>query len=139
MIDDFEKAIRASSNLSSHEGTNHRVINHHIEFLDGSLYVVEFDSKEDKKLVNYVYIEGSDITVCKNPALLNELVARKSKKTGATLVLESIGGIAGIIGLIITLTIVWLLIKDPKAEVPQLLSAALTTILGFYFGTKTNK
>jgi hypothetical protein len=67
------------------------------------------------------------------------LVARKSKKTGATLVLESIGGIAGIIGLIITLTIVWLLIKDPKAEVPQLLSAALTTILGFYFGTKTNK
>ena len=138
-MDDFEKAIKASTNLSSHEGANHRVINHHPEFLDGSLYVVEFDSKEDKKLTNYVYFEGSETTVCKNSALLNELVARKSKKSGVVSILESLGGITGIIGLVITFTIVWLLVNDPKAEVPQLLSAALTTILGFYFGTKISK
>ena len=137
-MDNFEKAINASKNLSSAEGTGHRVINHHTEYLNGELYVVGFDDA-DELLTNFVYIEGDDITVCKNQALLNELVARKSKKSGLAFVVDSIGGIAGIIGLIITLTIVWLVVKDPKLEIPQVLSAALTTILGFYFGTKANR
>lgn len=138
-MDNFEKAILASRNLSASEGSGHRVINHHPEYLNGQLYVIIFESKDGESLTNYVYIEGNDVTVCKNPALLNELVSRKSKKSGLQALIDSVGGIAGIIGLIITLTIVGLLIKDPRMEIPQILSTALTTILGFYFGTKSGK
>lgn len=138
-MDNFAKAIKAASNLSSHEGADFKVINHHPEFLDGSLYVIGFNDAIGESLSNYVYIQGEEITVCKNPALLNELVSRKSRKTGIAAFIESIGGVAGIIGLLITCTIIGLLVRNPEGSVPQVLSAALTTILGFFFGTKVNK
>lgn len=138
-MDNFDKAIKASRDLSSGEGDGHKVINHHSDYLNGALYVVEFNSKDGKSLFNYVYIEGSEVTVCKNPALLNEMVARKSRKSGFSSVMESLGGVSGVIGLIVTLTIVYLLVHDPKAEIPQILSTALTAILGFYFGSKAGK
>lgn len=139
-MENYEEAIIQSKKLSGHEGNNHHVINHHSQFLSGELYVVEFEKSEReeiKKYTNYVYFEGGKIEICKNPALLNELVARKSKKQGFGSFMESIEGIAGIIGLIVTLTIVYLLVKNPTVEIPQILSTSLTTILGFYFGTKT--
>ena len=139
-MENYEEAIIQSKKLSGGEGNNHHVINHHSEFLGGELYVVEFDKTEKdetKKYTNYVYFEGGKIEVCKNPALLNELVARKSKKQGFSVFMESIEGIAGVIGLIVTLTIVYLLVKNPAVEIPHILSTSLTTILGFYFGTKT--
>lgn len=138
-MDNFERAVKASKALSSSEESGHRVINHHTEYLNGQLYVVGFEDDEGETFTNFVYIENDDVSVCKNPALLNELVARNSKKSGIASFIGSVGGVAGIIGLIITLAIVWLLINDPKVEVPQVLSAALTTILGFYFGSKVNK
>jgi hypothetical protein len=52
----------------------------HITSVDGLLYVVNFTSKKGETLTNYVYIEKDEITVCKNPALLNSLVSQKSKK-----------------------------------------------------------
>ncbi|MGZ5018482.1 MAG: hypothetical protein ACXV8U_22170 [Methylobacter sp.] len=138
-MDNYEKAIKASKEVSSGEGDGHKVINHHPDYLNGALYVVEFKANNGKSLSNYVYIEGSEVTVCKNPALLNEMVARKSRKTGFPSVMDSLGGISGVIGLIVTVTIVYLLVRDPKAEIPQILSTALTAILGFYFGSKAIK
>lgn len=138
-MDNYERAVKASKDLSSDEGDGYKVINHHSDYLNGALYVVEFKMNGGEKFYNYVYIEGSEITVCKNPALLNEMVAKKSKKTGFSSVMESLGGISGVIGLIVTMTIVYLLIRDPKAEIPQILSTALTAILGFYFGSKASK
>lgn len=135
-MDNFAKAIEAASNLSSHEGAGFKVINHHPEYLDGSLYVVGFNDANGERLSNYVYIQGDDITVCKNPSLLNEFVSRKSRKKGITALVDSIGGIAGIIGLLITCTIIFLIVNNPDANVPQILSAALTTILGYFFGTQ---
>ena len=138
-MDNFEKAVSASKSMSSKDGAGHRVINHHTEYLNGQLYVICFEDSENNNLYNYVYIEGDEVIVCKNEALLNELVSRKSKKSNIKQVLDGIGGVAGIIGLIITLTIVYLVLSDPKVEIPQILSAALTTILGFYFGSITKK
>ncbi|WP_028863316.1 hypothetical protein [Psychromonas aquimarina] len=138
-MDNFEIAISASKNLTSNDGNGHRVVNHHPEYLNGQLYVIAFEHVDGETYHNYVYIESGKTTVCKNPALLNELVSRKSKKAGLESFISNIGGVAGIIGLIITLTIVWLVVKDPYIPIPQVLSAALTTILGFYFGSKVKK
>lgn len=134
-MNEIELAIDASMNLSA-DGDEYHVINHHSEFLEGSLYVVAFKMGDEEKH-NFVYMESGVPSVFKNQALLNEFVARKTRKKGFVAVLESIGGIAGIIGIIITLAIVYLVVKSPDAEIPQVLSGALTAILGFYFGSKS--
>lgn len=134
-----EKAINATKQLSGHESHSHQIINYHKDFLRGSLYVVSFTFREDNDKVNYVYIEDNEVTVCKNPALLNELVSKKSQKRGMSEFIDEIGGTSGIIGLLITCTIIWMLVNNPNNEIPQILSTALTTILGFYFGSKTVK
>ncbi|WLQ14348.1 hypothetical protein O5O45_00135 [Hahella aquimaris] len=64
----------------------------------------------------FVYVEKGEITVCENQALLNELIARKSKKVGVAAALEDLGGVAGIIGLIVTLTTVYLVVSAPDRE-----------------------
>ena len=138
-MQNFEKAIEAAQGVSAHEGQDHTIINHHPEFLDGSLYVVGFKDENDESKTVYVYIEGKKVTVCKNQALLNEMVARKTQKKGIAYIIESFGGVAGFIGLAITGTIIYMFFNDPKVEIPQILSGALTTILGYYFGTQTNK
>ena len=134
---EYERAIDAARNLS-HEAKEFRVTNHQAEFLDGSLFLINFESKQGLAHC-FVYIEGDKVEVCKNQALLNELVARKSKKVGVTSLLNGLGGISGIIGLIITLAIVYLVIASPEVEVPKELWAALTAILAFYFGSKASK
>ena len=49
--------------------------------------------------------------------------------------LLSVGGIAGLIALGITLSICVRYVQNGAEEIPQVLTYALTTILGFYFGT----
>jgi hypothetical protein len=49
--------------------------------------------------------------------------------------LLSVGGIAGLIALAITISICARYIQYGSEEIPQVLTYALTTILGFYFGT----
>ncbi len=66
-------------------------------------------------------------------------VARKSKKVGISAFFSGIGGVSGLIGVIITLTIVYLVIARPDSEVPKELWAALTAVLAFYFGSKPSK
>ena len=47
----------------------------------------------------------------------------------------SVGGIAGVIALLIAASICARYIKHGPEEIPQVLTYALTTIIGFYFGT----
>ena len=136
-MSDHEKAIEAARSFS-HEAKDFRVANHHSEFLDGSLYLINFETQSGPTHC-FVYIEGEKVEVCKNQALLNELVSRKSKKVGVTALLNGLGGVSGIIGIIITLAIVYLVIARPESEVPKELWAALTAILAFYFGSKASK
>ena len=137
MILDKDRVIEATKGII-HNAKSHRIVFHHPEYLDGSLYVVEYDLNKSSSQC-YVYVENGVANVLTSQALLNEMVARKAKKSGFSSGIESLGGMAGIIGLIITLTIVYIVIGKPEAEIPQILSTALTAILGFYFGSKVSK
>jgi hypothetical protein len=48
----------------------------------------------------------------------------------------SVGGIAGVIGIIISGTICARYFMRGPEEIPPILTYSLTTIIGFYFGTK---
>jgi uncharacterized BrkB/YihY/UPF0761 family membrane protein len=47
----------------------------------------------------------------------------------------SVGGIAGVIAIAITITICYRYAMNGPEEIPQILTYSLTTIIGFYFGT----
>jgi hypothetical protein len=50
--------------------------------------------------------------------------------------LLAIGGVAGVIAIMITAAILYRYIENgPAEQIPEVLSHALTTILGFYFGS----
>jgi hypothetical protein len=51
----------------------------------------------------------------------------------------TVGGIAGVITLAITITICYRYAMHGPEEIPQILSYSLTTIIGFYFGTGVAK
>ena len=51
----------------------------------------------------------------------------------------SIGGIAGVVAIVITVTICARYIQNGAEPIPEVLSFALTTIIGFYFGTGVGK
>ncbi|WP_461535174.1 hypothetical protein [Spongorhabdus nitratireducens] len=137
-MNNHERAIEEAEKFA-HKCKNFRIANHHSEFLDGSLYLVNFENESGESHHCFVYLEGNKAEVCKNQALLNELVSRKSKKVGITAFLNGIGGVSGIIGIIITLTIVYLVIMRPESQVPKELWGALTAVLAFYFGSKAAK
>jgi uncharacterized membrane protein YfcA len=51
----------------------------------------------------------------------------------------TVGGVAGLIAIMITLTICARYIMHGPEEIPQILSYSLSTIIGFYFGTGVAK
>lgn len=51
----------------------------------------------------------------------------------------TVGGIAGVIGLAITVTICYRYAMHGPEEIPQVLTYSLTTIIGFYFVTGVAK
>jgi hypothetical protein len=51
----------------------------------------------------------------------------------------TVGGIAGVIALAITITICYRYAMHGPEEIPQILTYSLTTIIGFYFGTGVAK
>jgi hypothetical protein len=51
----------------------------------------------------------------------------------------TVGGIAGVIAIAITVTICARYFQHGPEEIPQILTYSLTTIIGFYFGTGVAK
>jgi hypothetical protein len=51
----------------------------------------------------------------------------------------TVGGIAGVIALAITVTICARYLQHGPEDIPQILTYSLTTIIGFYFGTGVSK
>jgi uncharacterized membrane protein YfcA len=51
----------------------------------------------------------------------------------------SVGGIAGVIGIIISGTICARYFIHGPEDIPQILTYSLTTIIGFYFGAKAER
>jgi uncharacterized membrane protein YfcA len=53
--------------------------------------------------------------------------------------LLSVGGIAGLIGLVITVTICVRYAETGSTDIPQILTYSLSTIIGFYFGAGVSR
>lgn len=133
-MEERDKAIEEVKKINP-KAIDFHIVNVHSDFMDGNLYVVGFED-EGSTYHNYVHIDEHGAHLSKNEALLISMVSKKYKRVS---ILDSLGGVAGIIGLAITGAIIYLLIENPRYEIPQVLSAALTTILGFYFGSQVKK
>lgn len=53
--------------------------------------------------------------------------------------LLSVGGVAGVIALTITVSICIRYVEHGSEEIPQILTYSLSTIVGFYFGAGISK
>jgi hypothetical protein len=112
-------------------------------FLGGDLIVVyvkykpgDHKDKNEDDLTDdfYVHFVGDVINVYEYPIDVYRTVAAY-RPTFWHLVIAS-GTIPGLIAVLVTITICYLALAGQSEKIPQVLGAALTTILGFYFGSR---
>jgi hypothetical protein len=119
---------------------NFHIVGHVAEFLDGDLVIVGFKC-DGREIAHYVYVTEEDVVVYASAEEMarasNQRRERRSYLTmfGLDEVLN-VGGIAGLIALLIAVTLCYIVVKHPETKIPDILSNALTVILGFYFGSK---
>jgi len=124
------------------EGAEFKVTSVIPEFRDGELAIVSFSTPLGLQ-ETFIYIDGDDTEVyTRTEELVRAAILKRNRSSlmqdfGLDKVLD-IGGIAGFIAIIIALTICGSFIQNPSQEVPDVLSNALTVILGFYFGSKVS-
>lgn len=109
------------------------------DFYGGTLVIVRFKSEEGRDVQNNVYFDRDDKpgVFYRTEDLAKALSGRKSLSPLSRFLQDT--GITGFIAVLITLTIVYLVIKDPSGKIPEVIANALGVILGFYFGTKVKK
>ena len=125
------------------EHTNFFVISVVPRFLDGTLYVVGFPSVGAGGFENYAYVpdrENEEVHVYRNVAQLTNAVSIQQRRDTIIDKIVSLGSVTGILAIGITATICYMALQlKSDFKVPEVLSNALTMILGFYFGTKTQR
>ena len=116
---------------------NCRLANEVPNFFGGTLSVIKYDDQNRKDAEAYFFKsnKGSQIFLSV-PELLMFTTAKKAKLAFYEY-LVSVVGISGLVAISITFAIIGLLVHDPGAEIPTILTGSLSTILGFYFGTAT--
>ncbi len=106
-------------------------------FLDGSLFFVYYQRNQDpNELLLYAYLRGDEVVIINNIEELGKVMSVYRPQTTFFGEVFSLGAIAGIIAIMVTLTLCYLIAVQGVKDPPQILSAALTAILGFYFGSK---
>jgi hypothetical protein len=95
----------------------------------GRVFRVEFTDTSGELLYNYVYYDGRGYRVFPRSRDLVQFIARAPEPIVSRVL--QIVGISGLIAVLITITICWLILR--QQQVPEILSHALTTVLGFYF------
>jgi hypothetical protein len=89
---------------------------------------------------NYAYVpnDGSPVEVYRNTSQLAHAVSIAPRESSLFDRIATIGGTSGLIAVLITGTICFLALKSQgEIKIPEVLSGALTMVLGFYFGSKT--
>ena len=113
------------------------------DFLGGDLVLVyveyapdddEKDGDEDENDEFYVHIVGQRINVYEYPIDVYRAAAVYHPTLWHAVIAS--GTIPGLIAVLITITICYLALFGQSDKIPQVLGAALTTILGFYFGSR---
>lgn len=113
-----------------------------IQVFGGVLVTCTFRSKKEERLIDsFVFCDGLGDHFFYNPIELTRFLDSKRKSVNANIVsligeINTVGGPTAIIAMIVTGTICYL--AATNVVVPELLGHALTTILGFYFGSKIN-
>jgi hypothetical protein len=109
----------------------------------GVLFVVNwFTLQENRDFDTYVFFDGDKFHLFYNPVELTRYFNQQhpSKESrGMLREVLSVGGVPALIALIITITICYLVTARGLNQVPDVLSNALSIILGFYFGSKVAK
>ena len=114
-----------------------QIIDREMRYFRGSLYTVEIiDANRDDHL-NYVYVKGDELRRFDDLKDLGVNIGTTSRLAEALQDAVQFFGVAGIIAVIITATVCWLAIKHTYNDIPAGLTAALSSILGFYFGKST--
>jgi hypothetical protein len=109
-------------------------------FLDGSLFFVYYQRQQDPgELLLYAYLRSDgEVVVINNIEELGKVMSVYRPQTTFFGEVFSLGAIAGLIAIMITVTLCYLIAVQGVKDPPQILSAALTAILGFYFGSKVS-
>ncbi len=111
-------------------------------YLNGTLYVILFNNSKGQGFENYVYIPDDDasIEVWRNTSQMAHAVSLHTRSSSVFERLADLGGMTGLIAAAITATICYLTIQSAgETKIPDVLSNALTMVLGFYFGSKVNQ
>jgi hypothetical protein len=134
-----ELAVYEAIGVRTPSAKNPRIVHSH-SFMGGRLYVVHFEQtmdEEERQSANWVFRRGG---VCEAFGFEKDLISsvdRFYKRPVAEFIFDP-ETIAGILALGITVAIV-VMYYSGRGDVPSALSAALTAILGFYFGRAKSK
>ncbi|WP_128915968.1 hypothetical protein [Bradyrhizobium nanningense] len=108
----------------------------------GELCYIEFDDPKDGENEVYVFVKPDTARIFDDvPSLLRFVQGNIPKKVGwvAAVIanLLDVGGIAGLVAITMVITVCALSIINRSLVLPELWQPAILTIIGFYFGTKT--
>jgi hypothetical protein len=108
----------------------------------GELCYIEFEEPKDGHNEVYVFVTKDAARIFDEVPSLLRFVQSNSGKVGWVAVVENlldVGGIAGVVAVIMVLTVCALSIIKQDLVLPLLWQPAILMILGFYFGTKTSQ
>jgi hypothetical protein len=109
----------------------------------GSLYTVTYtNGKDGRTYDNFVFFEKNSPHHFFNPNELTRFLSSRSPKNQIINLMRevfTVGGAPAVIAIVITGTICYLAISPNNQPTPDILGHALTTILGFYFGSKVSR
>ena len=108
-------------------------------FFRGALYIVSIYDANNEEHENYVYVVGDELWRYDDLRQLGADVGKSSPLAETLQRAFQFVGISGVIAIIITATICYLVMTRPDPKIPELLANALTLILGFYFGTTVRR
>jgi len=109
-------------------------------FFDGTVLLVDFseNGKDRRDIIHFgrdrpILFQGSQ-----------DFIRAFAGKTPRVTAFESFlrygaGDVAAVIAVIITLTICYIVLTRVEPKIPEVLSGALTTIIGFFFGSKVGR
>jgi hypothetical protein len=130
------KALEAArATLANLSPRNLQIRNRVQNFLDGALFFVYYQHGQDsKEYLIYAYVrENNAIIINSIEELAKVMSVYRPEKVKEVF---SVRAISGTIALLVTITICYLIAYQGVKDPPQILSAALTAILGFYFGSQ---
>jgi hypothetical protein len=109
----------------------------------GELCYIEFEDSKDGHNEVYVFVTKDAERIFDDvPSLLRFVqnnIPRKAAWVAAVENLLDVGGIAGVVAIIMVLTVCVLSAVKRELVLPELWQPAILTIVGFYFGTKTSQ